>query len=121
MLDAAITVAGDSSSTRIYKAVQYDPFSVRTANTNAGVFETLTVKHSTGKLEGIPTQRHLLRLDQTRDNATTGVPVGAAVYVVVEHPTDDPTFTISMLRDMRTQMINLLVNANLDALVAGEK
>lgn len=120
MLNQGITLAGDSSSTRTYNATQYDPFSERVATTNAGVTEKMTIKHSLGKLLGGVTDRRLVRLDQVRVNGTTGAQVGAAVYVVLEVPRDS-TITSVHLKDMRTQVVNFLSNANLDALLAGEK
>lgn len=121
MLNTDITLAGDSSSTRTYALRSIEGGNSFRANASApnGEAETLTVKHSSNKNgSGIAVKRHLVRLDLQKVNAA-GIPVNAAVYVVVEVPVD-PAITVAYIKDMRTQMTNFLVNANVDKILSDE-
>jgi len=121
MLLDDITLVGDSASTRMYslKSVT-DGNSIRGASTaplNAP--ETLTIKHSVSSRGGIQLDRHLVRLDLTKINGAFQ-PVVGSVYVNFEVPRDS-VFTAAMIKDMKTQMVNLLaVAGNVDKLLAGE-
>ena len=115
-----ITLAGDSSSTRTYslrsvtdgKAIRANP----SAPLNAP--ETLTINHQKSSRGGIPLDRHLVRLDLTKINAS-GAPVVASVYVTIEVP-EDTVITAAMIKDMRTQMQNFWVDANVTKLLNSE-
>jgi hypothetical protein len=122
MLLQDITLAGDASSSRIYSwKSPISPGGILRINSSApvGLPETLSVNHTESKQGGLPLDRHLVRLDLSKSTAL-GVVVRGSFYVVMEVPRD-PIFTAAMLKDMKTQMVNLLaVSGNMDKLIAGE-
>jgi hypothetical protein len=122
MLNTDITLAGDSSSSRVYSwKSPISPGGILRVNSSApvGLPETLSVNHTEGKKGGLPLDRHLIRLDLAKANGS-GAVVTASFYVVMEVPRD-PIITAAMLKDMRTQMVNLLATAGyMDKLLAGE-
>jgi hypothetical protein len=61
----------------------------------------------------------LARLNLGKLNATTLKQHIASIYVVIEVP-QDSVITAAQVKDMRTQMTNLLVNANVDKLIGDE-
>lgn len=75
MLTQDITLAGDSSSSRVYAMTQGPTegsnASLRRAPATAGELETLTVKHSTSLKNGTVVKRHLARLDLGKLNSTS--------------------------------------------------
>jgi len=115
-----ITLAGDSSSTRTYSLKSVvEGSSLRgaaTAPLNAP--ETLSIKNQKSSRGGIPLDRHLVRFDLTKINAS-GAPVTASVYQTMEVP-EDSVFTAAIIKDMRTQMINFMSDANVAKLLNGE-
>jgi hypothetical protein len=117
-----ITLAGDGGSTRNYGLrTVVDGKSVRAnASAPAAEPETLTIAHSTTKRLGITYDRHLVRADLGKTSVSSpGTPVSASVQVVVEVPRDT-IMTVAMVRDMRTQIQNFWVNANLDKILNSE-
>lgn len=121
MLLLDITLAGDSSSTRTYSLTSnVNGNSVRAnplAPLNAP--ETLTIKNQQSTRGGIALDRHLVRLDLTKINGANQ-PVVASVYVTIEVPRDT-VITAAIIKDMKTQMVNLLaVAGNVDKILNGE-
>jgi hypothetical protein len=121
MLAADITLAGNST-TRDY-ALTTTPqgtSSIRkVATAPLDAPETLTVAHSLGKSQGaVVTDRHVARLNLGKVSGY-GQALNLSFYVVIEVPRES-TITLAMVKDMRTQMTNLLSDANLTKIVAGE-
>jgi hypothetical protein len=117
-----ITLAGDSSSTRTYALRSIvDGNSVRAnASAPANEPETLTIKHSASKRkDGTVINRHLVRADLTKVNSTTQLSQTGSCQVVFENPTDS-AITLNHLKDMRTQLVNFLTDANLAKLINSE-
>ena len=121
MLTDPVTLGGDNSSTRAYalRSIE-DGTSIRSVATPVSPItkETLKISSSSSKKGGITTDRHLIRLDRTIPNGT-GIAVNAAYYVVIEVP-QDVVITQAIIKDMRTQMGNLLVDATLVKILNGE-
>lgn len=115
-----ITLVGDSASTRTYSLKDVtNGNSIRSAATaplNAP--EVLTIKNQKSSRGGIVLDRHLVRLDLTKINGS-GAPVQASVYVTIEVP-EDAVITAAIIKDMRTQMINFMSDANVVKLLNGE-
>ena len=124
MLTNDLTVTGDSSSTRTY-ALAEGPTegknnSLRKASVaTTGESENLAISHSSSIRSGTVVKRHLLRLNLGKLNSTTQKVHVGSLYVVVEVP-QDPAITAAQIKDMRTQMVNLLTNANVDKLLNDE-
>jgi len=121
MLTDPITLAGDSSSTRAYALRSIlDGKSIRSVATPVApiTVETLSISTVVSSKAGITTDRHLTRLDRTIPNGSS-VPVTASYYVVIEVPRD-AVITQAIIKDMRTQMNNLLVDATLVKILNGE-
>jgi hypothetical protein len=121
MFNTDITLAGDSSSTRTYALRSITGGNSIRANASApsGEAETLTLKHSSSRNgNGLTTERHLVRLDLQKVTSL-GLAANLAVYAVIEVP-QDAVITVAMVKDMRTQLANFLVNANVDKLLNDE-
>lgn len=122
MLNTDIVLAGDGGSTRTYAwKAPISPGGLLRVNSSSpvGLPETLSVNHTESKAGGLPLDRHLIRLDLSKSTAS-GAVVKASFYVVMEVPRD-PVITAAMLKDMKTQMVNLLaVSGYMDKLLAGE-
>lgn len=121
MLATDITLAGDSSSLRTYSLRSIvDGNSVRGASTAPlDQPETLSVKHQTSTKESVVYDRHLIRFDLGKIHSVTGRPVNISIQTVVEVPRDSSA-TVAMVRDIRTQLVNFMSNANLDKVLARE-
>jgi hypothetical protein len=120
MFTTDITLAGDSSSTRTYSLTSISGGSAVRANASvaAGEAEVMTISHGLkSKSPGSP-ERHLVRLDLTKVNATTGIPATGSVYLVIEEPV--ATITPAQLQDMCTQLKNFLTAGNITKLFNGE-
>ena len=120
MFNTDITLAGDSSSTRTYSLRSIVDGSTVRANASAPVNapETMTIKHGVSSRGGIPLDRHLVRLDLTKINSASN-PVTASLYVTAEVP-QDAAITAAMIKDMRTQLQNFWIDANVVKLLNGE-
>jgi len=124
MLTQDITLAGDSSSTRTYYLTE-GPTTGKKASLRrnsaapTGEAEELAVSHSESLRNGTVVKRHLARLNLQKLNATTLKAHTVALYVVIEVP-QDSVITAAQVKDMRTQMVNLLTNANVDKLIGDE-
>jgi hypothetical protein len=120
MFTTDITLAGDSSSTRTYSLRSIVDGTAVRANPAAPLNapETLVIKHQKSLRGGIPLDRHLARLDLTKINSGSN-PVVASVYVTIEVP-EDTVITAAIIKDMRTQMTNFLVDANVAKLLNSE-
>lgn len=115
-----ITLAGDASSTRTYALTSIlNGSSIRSnASVAAGEAELMSISNTRkSKAPDSPT-RHLVRLDLTRVNSTTGVPATGSVYVVIEEP--QATITPVMIQDMVTQLKNFLTAANVTKILNDE-
>jgi hypothetical protein len=114
MFNTSITLAGDSASTRNYDLRSIEGGKSIRANASAASneLEALTISHSQNTLkDGTKVKRHLVRLDLTKVNATSGKAFNAAVYAVIEQPIDS-VITTALLKDMRTQLKNFLDDGN---------
>jgi hypothetical protein len=111
MFTDPITLVGDSASTRGYALVSIEGGSTIRSNPLAPVNtpETMLVKHQLSSRGGLPLDRHLVRLDLTKINALS-LPVVGSVYVNFEVPRD-LVFTLAMVKDMRTQLVNFITLA----------
>lgn len=125
MLTQDITLVGDAASSRTYAwlgATAIDQANASSLRSNpltgTALPETLAIKHSTSKKGTRITDRHLVRLDLTKAHALTGELVGGAVYLVIEAPRD--TITSVMLKDMVTQLKNLLDAGRVQQILNGE-
>lgn len=122
MFTADITLAGDASSTRTYALRGYpDGASLRgVSSAGLAVPETLRISHTVSKPKagGAQIDRHLVRLDLSKRDATTGQQETAAVYVVIEFPR--AVSTLAQVKDMVTQLKNFLTGANVELLCNGE-
>lgn len=124
MLTQDITLAGDSSSTRTYNLTE-GPTAGKKASLRrnsaapTGEAEELAVSHSESVRNGTVVKRHLVRLNLQKLNATTLKAHTASFYVVTEIP-QDTAITAAQIKDMRTQMVNLLTNANVDKIIGDE-
>jgi hypothetical protein len=120
MFTLDITLAGDSSSTRTYSLTSVAEGNSFRANPAAPLNapETLSIKHQQSSRGGIALDRHLARLDLTKINSA-GTPVQASLYVTIEVPRDS-AITATMIKDMRTQMQNFWVDANVAKLLNAE-
>jgi hypothetical protein len=123
MLTQDITLAGDSSSTRVYAQTagptETSNSSIRKAPAATGELESLTVKHSTSSRNGTVVKRHLARLDLGKVNSTSQKQQVASVYVVMEVP-QDTVITSAQISDMTTQLKNLLSAGNVTKLLNDE-
>lgn len=121
MFNNDITLAGDSSSTRTYalRGVT-DGNSIRSnASAPTSAPEAMLIKNQTSSRGGVALNRTLVRLDLTKIN-TPGVPLTGSVYVTFEVP-QDPVWTVAIIKDMRTQLVNFLTTAgNVEKLLNGE-
>jgi len=115
------TIAGDSSSTRTYALTSLvNGSSVRqNAAAPVGLPEQLLISHQESSRSGFPLDRHLVRLNLAKLAGNGSTALTASVYVTIEVPRDS-NITVAMIRDMRTQMVNFLTNANLDKILNGE-
>jgi len=116
------TLAGDSSSSRTYALTSIvDGSSIRqNASAPVGLPEQLLISHQESTRNGVPLDRHLIRLNLAKSgNEHAGVKLIASVYVTIEVPRDTAV-TVAMIRDMRTQLQNFWTNANLDKVLNGE-
>lgn len=120
MFTTSLTVLGDSSSSRVYdlRSILNGTAIRGVAAAPANAPEILTISHSTSSRNGIPLDRHLLRLDLTKINSDNK-PVMASVYCVIEVP-QDTVITLAIIKDMRTQLKNLLDDTNTAKLVNSE-
>ena len=115
-----ITLAGDASSSRVYaETSQKDGNTIRkVASAPLNAPEVLQIKHQESSRGGVPLDRHVVRLDLTKITSA-GLPVIASVYMTFEVPRDSAV-TVAMIKDMRTQMNNFTVDANVVKLLNGE-
>jgi len=121
MLTDPITLVGDSSSTRAYALRSItDGKSIRSVASPVAPItgELLSIGTTVASKGSVTTDRHLIRLDRTIPNAA-GTPVTASYYVVIEVPRD-VVITQAIIKDMRTQMSALLVDATLVKILNGE-
>jgi hypothetical protein len=121
MLTDPITLAGDSSSSRAYalRSIENGK-SIRSVASPASPItaETLTLSSTSSAKGSVKVGRYLIRLDRTIPNSAA-TPVTASYYVVIEVPVDQ-VITQAIIKDMRTQMNNLLVDATLVKILNGE-
>jgi hypothetical protein len=108
MFNNDITLAGDASSSQMYSLIDVDGGnSIRkVAAAPLDAPQQLLIKHepyAKGAIKGV---RHLVRLERSRSQATTLIPVTGSVHVVFDAPND--TVTPADLKDMFTQLKNLL-------------
>jgi hypothetical protein len=120
MLLNDITLAGDASSSQTYSLISVqDGNSVRrNSAAPSDAPQQLIVKHesySKGSLKGT---RHLVRLERTRAQATSLTPVTGSVHLVIDAPGD--TVTAADLKDMFTQLKNLLTAGVVTQVLNGE-
>lgn len=121
MLTDPVTLAGDSSSTRDYalrSIVNGQSLRGVAAPVSPITNETLTIGSTASKKGGITTDRHLIRFDRSYLNGT-GLTANLAMYVVIEVPRD-ATVTQAIIKDVRTQLTNLLANATLVKILNNE-
>jgi hypothetical protein len=120
MFTDPITLVGDSASTRNYALKSIVDGKTVRANAAAPVNlpELLTISHSVSSRNGVPLDRHSIRLDLCKANALLTV-LQASYYVVIEVP-QDSTITAAMIKDMRTQMTNFVTDANIAKILNGE-
>lgn len=115
-----VTLAGDASSTRTYALTSIAGGTAIRANASVatGESEVMTISH--GRKNGKPDapERHMVRLDLTKVNTTTGTSATGSVYVVIEEP--QSIVTAAQLQDMVTQLKNFLSAANVTKLLNGE-
>lgn len=122
MFNTSITLAGESSSTRNYDLVSMDGGNSVRKNPLApvGELESLSIRHSSSvqKDTGLTIDRHLVRFDLQKVTSG-GEPANLGVYVVMEVPRDS-VITAALVKDIRTQMVNLLTLGNVDKILNGE-
>lgn len=111
MYPTDITLTGDSASTRTYALRSItDGNAIRAvATAPANQPEVLTVKHQVSSRGGIPLDRHLVRLDLSKEDSEGTVVMGS-VYLTVEVPRNS-AFTAAMAKDMKTQLVNFINTA----------
>jgi hypothetical protein len=112
MFNNDITLAGDASSTRTYSLTSIvDGKSIRSVAALTGLeSEVLTISHVLeNPKDKLSSERHLVRLDLTKVDTTSGVAYTGSVYVVVVEPPLGVTST--MLKDMRTQIVNFFATS----------
>jgi expansin (peptidoglycan-binding protein) len=120
MLSLDITLAGDASSSQIYSLVDVDNGNSVRKNSSAPADapQSLTIKHESYTKSGYSGGRHLIRLDRSRAQATTLIPVQGSVYVVIDAPAN--TVSAADLKDMFTQLKNLLTAGVISQMLNGE-
>lgn len=108
MLNTDITLAGDASSSQTYSLVSIEGGNSLRRNSAAPLDapQVMAVKHDQYTKGTIKGARHLVRLDRSRAQATTLIPVTGSVYVVFDAP--EGTISVADLKDMFTQLKNLL-------------
>jgi hypothetical protein len=121
MLALDITLAGDASSSQTYSFANY-PAPTKSLRgdrvAGAALPRTLTIGHSVMVKGTQSTDRHLVRLDLAKADAVTGEKVNIGAYLVIEMPRT--VATVAQLKDMITQLKNLLSSGNIDMLLNNE-
>ena len=118
-LAAQLTIAGDSSTTRVYEDVGRADRKTTRKDSTLGVDQPffLTITHSEESNKGVISDRHLVRFDRTvvdsEDNAAT-----VSFYGVFSVPRK--IITLTHVQDLVTQFKNLLTSGNVAKIVNGE-
>jgi hypothetical protein len=120
MLSLDITLAGDAGSSQTYSTVSIaDGNSVRrNAAAPLDAPQQLIVKHESYAKGATKGQRHLVRLERTRAQATSLTPITGSVHLVIDAPAD--TVSAADLKDMFTQLKALLTAGVVNQILNGE-
>lgn len=120
MFNNDITLAGDAGSSQMYSLIDVDNGNSVRKNAAAPLDapQLMTIKHESYAKGAIKGTRHLVRLERSRAQATTLIPVTGSVHVVFDAPND--TVTPAELKDMFTQLKNFLNSGAITQVLNGE-
>jgi len=113
MIATSLALVG-STSTLTYSLISIvDGKSIRSdATAPLGAPRTLTVSHGKrNPKDSKSPDRHMVRLDWTKQNTVTGADESLSAYFVLENPISS-TFTDTEVEDMKNQLINFLAGSS---------
>jgi hypothetical protein len=115
-----ITLAGDAGSSTVYALISVEGGNSARRDGASGLDlpKDMLIKHERVTKKTLTSDRHLVRLEKTKPESVSLLPVTASVHVVLDVPRG--TITVAEIKDMVTQLKNFLSAGNIDKLINNE-